>query len=226
MVGTHLKADMLITGIGSNGGSVVTGSGWNSHGTQILLTTTTVPNDTATNTSGGGSPSAARSFQGHNTGKLVFELVYSGSSISNAYTIGLADATTPSGAGLDAFPGGFVNSVGNINSNAAGFATGSGWAAPNHFGSAWGPLVNGDKMQVAVDFTGDGISAFGYLAKNCSYLAGGDPTSGPSGTGNFYSFPVSTTVFAAVSMSEPNDGSFIIVTSSVSCIPSGYSTWN
>lgn len=202
-------------------------SGWDpaSKGTQITLTTVTVANDTATNT-GGGSQSSVRSLHGHNAGKLYLEIVYTASS-TNSYFAGIADATTAGGAGLDTFVGNFANSGGNINSNAQGLATGT-FSAPNHFGSAWGPLITGDVMQLAFDFTGDGTSGFVYLGKNGTYLASGDPTSGAAGTGNFFSFPVSTTVFAAVSMAEPNDGSFRIRTGSGFSFspPTGYSAWN
>lgn len=227
----HAACDTSITltgaGCGPAGAAPPASSGWDpgGAGTQITLTNGTIPNDTAQNTVGSGHASV-RSLVSHNTGLKYLELVYTAVSTAG-YVAGIADATTTGGAGLDTFVGGFANSGGSFNNNAAGFSNGT-FSAPNHFGSAWGPLITGDVMQLAYDFTGDGTSGFVYLGKNCSYLASGDPISGPAGTGNFFSFPVSTPVFAAVSMQGPTDGKFRIVTGPpFNCtLPTGYSAWN
>jgi hypothetical protein len=162
-----------VVGGGGGGGSSV----WGDHGTNVVLSTTTITNDTAAGTAG--SYSAVRGTLAHTaTGKYYFEVKVLTAPGSSIVQIGIMDDTTANGAAMDNAPGGTPKSAANTGFN--GNHDGNIWNG-NDTGAGWS-LVDGDVLGYALDLI-DPLTGFGYLAKNNVWFLSGDPTSGTSHTG-------------------------------------------
>jgi len=100
-----------------------------------------------------------------------------------------------------------------------GFAAGSNFEATSLSGGGWA-LSNGDIMAIAWDAT----NGFHYLALNNSWLNGGDPTTGATGTGHVGAYSGSPTLYPQIV--HHTMGATKIKTANFNFTPpSGYSAW-
>lgn len=197
---------------GGGGGSSV----WGDHGTFMSLTTTTQANDTASLNISSNNWSTVRGTQGYSTGKHYFEVKVL--TTGGDFDVGLIDATTANGAGLDDRLA--INIVTNSQFNGASQNNGSGLAGVN-IGSALG-AANNDIFGVAFDAT----NGFHYLALNNTWFLSGDPTSGATGTGHVGSYSTVRTYYPAISLWGLIGGVMQIKTSGLTyAVPSGYTAW-
>lgn len=197
---------------------VAAGSAWGDHGTVGTLSTTTIANGTWT-ADNSFTWTTARGTQGYSNGLHYVEFEILQASGGNE-VVGLADATTATGAALDTYPGDFARSCGTIVNNGGGIAIGAGFACATISSFS---LSNGDILAIAWDAT----NGFYYLAKNNGWLNSGDPTSGATGTGavGTITAPAASPTLYPV-FGEVKNGSVKIKTASFTYTPpSGYSAW-
>jgi len=214
------RAQLTVMGVGGGfgGAAAAGGSAWGDKGTNVTLSTTTIANDTAANSSGVSAFSSVRGTQAYSSGKHYFEVKMITAPGSPLFIIGIMDNTTATGAAMDDTPNNIPNACGNSMFNGNTFSV--NWNGVNS--GSWS-LVDGDYMGVAVDSD----NAFSYLALNNVYFLSGDPTSGAMGTGSVCS---SVGAGARPMISIFNvAGSFQLRTTSSAfqgTLPTGYSAWN
>lgn len=202
------------------GGGAAINPVWGDHGTLVTRSTTTTTNDTAAPSSAGFS--SVRGTQGYSTGKhyVEFAVIVIPSSTVNTL-VGLMDAATATGLAMDGFN--LPNSCTSFANTGGGFN--SGVSACNSLSG--GGFIDINTSTLAIAFDGD--NGFHYLGiastgdPSITWLNGGVPTSGATGTGAVGVYSGSPTLYPEFSMR--GDGTFQIKTGTYSP-PSGYSAWN
>jgi len=201
--------------LGDNAAAAAAGSVWGDHGTNSVLSTTTIANDTVTGLAS--SVSTVRGTQAYSTGKHYFEVKVLTAPVTPIFNFGLMDNTTANGAAMDADL--LANSVGNniFNGNQAS----NGWNGTNLGGAV--SLADNDVLGFALDSTNE----FYYVSLNTVWYLSGDPTSGATGTGAVGNGGMPgarpmLTVWGA------SNGIYQLITGSninPAHIPSGYTAW-
>jgi hypothetical protein len=181
------------------------------------LSTTTITNDTVSNTVS--SYSTVRGAQAHSApGKYYFEIKVLTAPAIAVQIFGVMDDTTANGAPMDSsiLPNSQAVTMFNGNSQS------NGWNG-NNLGSAFA-LADGDTIAYASDFD----NQFYYMSLNNVWFLGGDPTSGASGTGNtgggarIGERPMLT----IYGIGAANSGVYQLKTTSFTFTPpTGYSAW-
>ena len=195
------------------------GSVWGDSGTLISLSTTAITNDNASSTTG--SFSSVRGTQARSSGLLYFEVKFLSISSPSLNGIGMMDDATSAGASMDNLFSSFVNTGGAVQFNGHHNGNGNGFNGPDLSGGGWTINPN-DIMGVAADFT----NGFGYLNLMGSYLNGGDPSSGPTGTGAFLIGSLAAARPAVILHGNTLASAQLLTTgAALSFLPSGYSPW-
>jgi hypothetical protein len=179
---------------------------------QINLTTTTIANDTATNSVGPGNFGVVLGNTSHSTGKFYLEAT--AVSPSGGWGIGIANSSQTIGA---TFMGNGVNNEGAIQNGTIVYNTGS----PGNY--AGGALSNGDIVGMAID-VGAKLGWWRVGAGNWNANGAADPATGANGydisgvTGDLFFFGMSQSNVTSVAL---NTGAASYAQTS----PSGFGNW-
>lgn len=199
------------------------GSAWGDHGTILdPLLTVRRANDTVALLADNVLVSSVRGATGRNSGLRYFEIEVLGIS-NNGFHIGLADATTATGAAMDDYLGdtSFLNTFGHEPSGGVGynFNTGSIFTTVG-LGAGFSQIA-GDVFMYVVDFT----NKFAYLGRNGAWFLSGNPTSGATGTGHVATWTGTPTLYPAITFDHMTGAVRLRTADFLFTPPAGSSAW-
>jgi lysophospholipase L1-like esterase len=195
-----------------------TGSAWGASSSGITISTYRRTNDLVTYP-GTSAFKAVRGATGLSSGLKYFEFEVMGW-VQGSVILGLMDATTAAGSGMDSYVGDVPNSIGHFSSGGTGFTnTGSAFTKVDLGGDYARDC--GDVFGFAVDFTNKNY----YFARNNVWFLSGVPTSGATGTGKVGSWTGTPTLYPGASFFQYIGSVRIRTVSFLFAPPSGFSAW-